>query len=71
VLHARNQLEFKSQADAMQRDQTTARVLAGVGSALFVTGSVLLLFNTPAPTAPRVGLGCTFEGCSAAAKGSF
>lgn len=66
-----NQLDFKAHADAMQRHQTTARVLAGVGGALFVTGSVLVLFNTKTTSASRVGFGCTLNGCSASALGSF
>ncbi|HEX2874123.1 MAG TPA: PEGA domain-containing protein [Polyangiaceae bacterium] len=70
---ARNasQLDFKREIDAMQRHQTTARVLAGVGGALFVTGGVLLLFNTRAPAPPRVAFGCTPRGCNATAQGSF
>jgi tetratricopeptide (TPR) repeat protein len=70
---ARNtsQLAFKREIDAMQRHQTTARVLAGVGGALLVTGGVLLLFNTRAPAPPRVAFGCTLQGCSASAQGSF
>jgi tetratricopeptide (TPR) repeat protein len=69
--NAANQLDFKTEADAMQRHQTTARVLAGVGGALAVTGGVMLLFNTRAPAAPRVALGCTPSGCSATAQGRF
>lgn len=69
--NAPSQVAFKPEADAMQRHQTTARVLAGVGGALFVTGGVMLLFNTRAPAAPRVALGCTPSGCNAAAQGSF
>ena len=71
ALHAPNQLRFKAESDAMARHQTTARVLGGVGGALFVTGTVMLLFNDQAPSAPRVGLGCTLKGCSASAQGSF
>lgn len=66
-----SQLDFKREIDAMQRHQTTARVLAGVGGALFVTGGVLLLFNTRAPAPPRVAFGCTPQGCNASAQGSF
>lgn len=68
-----DQPTFQAEIDAMQRDKTTARVLAGVGGALLVTGTVMLFVNDPkpAPTAPRVGLGCSFVGCTASAKGSF
>lgn len=69
--NAATQLEFKQHADAMQRDQTRARILAGVGSAVLVTGGVLLLVNRKEPEAPRVALGCTLHGCSASARGSF
>lgn len=68
---ASNQIELKEHADAMERHQTTARVLAGVGGALLVTGTVMLLFNEPTPAAPRMGLNCTFTGCTASATGSF
>ena len=69
-----NQLDFKTESEAMQRHQTSARVLAGVGGALFVTGGVLLLLNTRSPPSsapPRVALGCTPQGCNASAQGSF
>lgn len=68
---AKDQIAFKDHADAMQRDQTTARVLAGVGGALIVGGVVLLLVDQREPERPRVGLGCTWQGCSAVAKGRF
>lgn len=68
---APNQLRYKTESDAMVRHQTTARVLGGVGGALFVTGTVMLLFNDQTPAAPRVGLGCTLKGCTASAQGSF
>ncbi len=68
---APNQLRFKTESDAMQRHQTTARVLGGVGGALFVTGTVMMLFNDQTPVAPRVGFGCTLKGCTASAHGSF
>ena len=66
-----NQRDFQNETKEMQRHQTTARVLAGVGGALFVTGGVLLLLNTRSPTPPRVALGCTPQGCNASAQGSF
>ena len=72
---ASNQIEFKAQTDKMNRHQTTARVLGGVGGTLLVTGTVMLLLNERtnerAPAAPRMGLNCTFTGCTASATGSF
>lgn len=68
---AANQIEFKAHSDAMNRHQTTARVLGGVGGTLLVTGTVMLLLNERAPAAPRMGLNCTFTGCTASATGSF
>ena len=68
---APDQIEFKAQTDAMLRHKTTARVLAGVSGALFVTGTILLLVNERTPSAPRVGLGCTLRGCTASAAGRF
>jgi tetratricopeptide (TPR) repeat protein len=40
------QLDFQRDVDAMNSRQTTARVLAGVGGAVVVTGAALLVFNT-------------------------
>ena len=68
---ASNQIEFKTQTDKMARHQTTARVLGGVGGTLLVTGTVMLLLNERTPAAPRMGLNCTFTGCTASATGSF
>lgn len=68
---APNQLEFKKRTDKMERSQTTARVLGGLGGTLLVTGTVMLLFNERAPAAPRMGLNCTFTGCTASATGNF
>lgn len=70
---APDQPTFKEKTDAMERDKTTARVLAGVGGALVVTGSVMLFLNrqTSDSSAPRVAFGCTYSGCTASARGSF
>lgn len=70
---APDQPTFKVETDAMERDKTTARVLAGIGGALVVTGSTLLLFNQrpSAANAQRIGLACTFTGCMASARGAF
>ncbi len=71
--NAPDQVTFQAKTEAMQRDKTTARVLAGIGGALFVTGTVMLFVNDKdsAPTSPRVGVGCTFSGCTASARGTF
>ncbi|MDF3066527.1 MAG: Dihydrolipoamide acetyltransferase [Polyangiaceae bacterium] len=71
--NAADQPTFQAETDAMQRDKTTARVLASVGGALFITGTVMLIINDkdPARSAPRVGVGCTFSGCTASARGTF
>jgi len=41
------QLEYEQDIDAMNRRQTTARVLLGVGAVLAATGTTLLVFNIP------------------------
>jgi tetratricopeptide (TPR) repeat protein len=69
--HATTQLDFKTKSDATSRDQTIARVLGGVGAALLLTGTVMIVFNDRTPEAPRVGLGCTLHGCTASAHASF
>lgn len=68
-----DQPTFQAEIDAMQRDKTTARVLAGVGGALLVTGTVMLFVNDrkPSTSTPQVGLGCSFVGCTASAQGRF
>lgn len=65
------QLEYQADFDAMQRRQTTARVLLAVGGGLLLTGTVMVVFNTsPRPTA-QLALGCNGAGCGVAALGSF
>lgn len=68
---APSQVAFQSELDDMNRNQTRARVFAGIGGGLLLTGGVLLLFNQRVQETPRVGLGCTSEGCAASARGSF
>lgn len=63
------QREYQVHYDAMRSRQTTARVLAGVGGALLVTGGVLLVLNTPRQS--QVGAACGPDGCRAVALGSF
>lgn len=63
------QREYQVHYEAMRSRQTTARVLAGVGGALLVTGGVLLVLNTP--RASKLGAACGPDGCRAVALGSF
>lgn len=63
------QREYQVHYEAMRSRQTTARVLAGVGGALLVTGGVLLVLNTPRSS--KVGAACGPDGCRAVALGSF
>lgn len=65
------QTEFQGHYDTMESRQTTARVLAGVGGALLVTGGVLFFVDRQRKPAPAVALGCDGAGCSLVAKGSF
>lgn len=79
---AASQVEFKSELDSMERHQTMARVFAGVGAGLLVTGGVMLAFNqrvgSPRDSTARrlvegsrVGFACVPGGCGASARGSF
>jgi tetratricopeptide (TPR) repeat protein len=68
---AGSQLQYKEHLDGMQRQQTRARVLVGVGGGLLVTGGVMLLFNDRPQSATRVAIGCNARGCTAGANGSF
>jgi tetratricopeptide (TPR) repeat protein len=65
------QNEFQGRYDTMESRQTTARVLAGVGAALLVTGGVLFFVDRQREPAPRVAVGCDGAGCGLFARGSF
>ncbi len=65
------QIELKQHLEAIERRQLEARVLAGVGGALLVTGGALLLFNDRREQPMRVGFGCVSDGCVATARGAF
>jgi hypothetical protein len=65
------QRDYPAHFEAMQSRQTTARVLAGVGGALLVTGGVLVLLNTPRRPTARLAASCGAAGCWLAASGSF
>jgi tetratricopeptide (TPR) repeat protein len=68
---ASSQIAFKEHSDTMNADQTRARILAGIGGALVVGGAVMLVIDRQQPERPKLGLGCTLQGCSAVAKGHF
>lgn len=65
------QTEFQDHLDTMESRQTTARVLAGVGGALLVTGGVLYVVDRQRKPGPSVALGCYGPACGLMAKGSF
>lgn len=65
------QREFQSHYDTMEGRQTTARVLAGMGGALLVTGGVLFVLDWQRKSEPKVALGCAGGGCGLLARGSF
>jgi tetratricopeptide (TPR) repeat protein len=65
------QTEFQDRYDTMEGRQTTARVLAGVGGALLVTGGVLFFVDRQREPGPRVAVGCYGAGCGLFARGSF
>jgi hypothetical protein len=70
----KTQTGFADEVDAMESRRTVARVLAGVGGALALTGGVLLaidagLFSGSSST--EVGLACGGVGCNATARGRF
>ena len=60
--------------DTMESRQTTARVLAGVGGALALTGGVLLVLDlnrSKGAEAPPVAAGCSGRGCGILVNGAF
>jgi tetratricopeptide (TPR) repeat protein len=70
------QVGYKEKLDREQSRQTTARVLAAVGGALFVTGGVLLvidLTSRPAakPKQARLGVVCLPGACGFDVRGQF
>lgn len=79
---ADSQVTFKTELDSMEKNQTRARVFAGIGAGLLLGGGVMLVFNQkvgparsdaslPLPGAPRLALGCSAGGCAALASGGF
>lgn len=74
--HDDTQIGYKEKLDREQSRQTAARVLAGVGGALAVTGGTLLVIRftsqrTPTDQAARLGLDCLPGSCAVAVEGQF
>jgi tetratricopeptide (TPR) repeat protein len=65
------QVDKKEALDTMESRQTTARVLAGVGSAAIVIGGVLLFLDLSRDGGTQVGLGCDGTGCAARLGGRW
>jgi tetratricopeptide (TPR) repeat protein len=74
------QVGYKEKLDTMKSRQTTARVLAAVGGALFITGGTLLVVDLTSrkQAAARAGvrprqatLDCFAQGCSLSLEGQF
>jgi tetratricopeptide (TPR) repeat protein len=70
------QLRAAQHLDEAESQATTARILAGAGAALAVTGGVLLIVDagkasSSARLGPRLGLGCSGGFCGASAFGRF
>jgi tetratricopeptide (TPR) repeat protein len=68
------QIGYQDKLDKMESHQTTARILAGVGGALVVTGGVLLaieLSSSPSKGSAALQLTPTPGGAFASATGSF
>lgn len=75
---ARTQLEYAEDYDRMQNRKTWARVFAGTGTALLLTGGALIsidLLNREKQErdrkVSRVSIGCEIHGCSATWNGKF
>jgi tetratricopeptide (TPR) repeat protein len=74
------QVGYKEKLDTMKSRQTTARVLAAVGGALFITGGTLLVIDLTsrkqealrARVRPRHAmLDCSVDGCALTLEGQF
>jgi tetratricopeptide (TPR) repeat protein len=69
---ADTQLEYYDHLQTEQSRQTAARVFLGTGSALLLTGGLMLLLDKGTPSRPvNAGLICLPGGCGATAQGSF
>jgi tetratricopeptide (TPR) repeat protein len=69
----KTQVAYADSLDTMESRQTTARVLAGVGGALVVTGGVFLYFGMRKShaAAPSVAASCSARGCWSVLRGAF
>lgn len=73
----RYQPAYYDNYDRMSSYQTTARVFAGVGAALLITGGVLAIVSKPTTTddqpesPPAVAFGCDGEACAGLWSGTF
>ena len=72
----KTQIGYHEKLDQMESRQTTARILAGVGGALVVTGGVLLAIDLSSSNSSKKGaatltLAPTPGGAFASASGSF
>jgi len=70
------QVGYADKLDTMQSRQTTARVLAGVGGALAITGGALLWVGSSkggstAASGPRAAFGCGPGACVGTVDGTF
>lgn len=66
------QIEYQDYLHREQSRQTTARVFAGIGSALVAAGGLMLLFDTGGPARKTTAsLSCVPGACGVAARGSF
>jgi hypothetical protein len=65
------QVDYEDKVDTARRYQTTARILAGVGGALLVTGTVLLVLDISRSPSPPVAASCGGDGCFVSGYGTF
>ncbi len=68
------QIGYSDSYDTMKSHQTVARVLAGVGGALVITGGVLLVLDLTGKKSQEsaaFGFGCDGQGCAVSTQGRF
>lgn len=68
-----SQIGFAERLDAMESHQLTARILAGVGGALLITGGALVLFAPEREAEPsrKAMLGCVPGACYGSFRAAF
>jgi tetratricopeptide (TPR) repeat protein len=74
--NAPTQVEAKDSFDTMEKQQTTSRILAGVGGVALLTGGVLLIIDMSrssdkAASRPAFIAGCTPSSCALALRGTM